>query len=224
MKTQSLIDEIIQLPVHWHDSGSLRTPVLEAILRNCSSLNISHSLETGAGKSTLLFSHLSPHHLVFALDVTGKGSVSQTMRSNLLNNASLELIEGPTQKTLPAYQFDNQLQVALLDGPHAYPFPDLEYYYIYPHLSSGALLIIDDIHIPTVRNLFKFCRADDMFDLIEVVRETAFFRRTESPTFYPFGDGWMKQKYNLTLKHQLVSFLQTNLPQPIVEMIRRLRK
>jgi hypothetical protein len=79
---------------------------------------------------------------------------------------------------------------------HAYPFPDLEYYYLYPHLETGALLILDDIHIPTVYNLFEFLRRDLMFDLQEEVGTTAFFTRTSAPTFNQFGDGWRQQKYN----------------------------
>jgi hypothetical protein len=35
-----------------------------------------------------------------------------------------------------------------------------------------------------------------MFRLQEVVRSTAFFIRTEAPTFDPTGDGWQEQPYN----------------------------
>ena len=105
-------------------------------------------------------------------------------------------VEGPTQVTLPAHRFTEKLQLVLLDGPHAYPFPDLEYYYLYPHLDVGALFILDDIHIPTVHNLFQFLRQDAMFELDEVVERTAFFTRTNAPVFDPVGDGWQEQNYN----------------------------
>lgn len=59
------------------------------------------------------------------------------------------LDEGPTQLTLPTYKFRQPLQPALIDGPHGYPFPDLEYYYSYQTLDVGALLVLDDIHIKT---------------------------------------------------------------------------
>ena len=35
-----------------------------------------------------------------------------------------------------------------------------------------------------------------MFELQEVVENTAFFRRTSAPTFNPTGDGWERQRYN----------------------------
>jgi len=39
---------------------------------------------------------------------------------------------------------------------HGYPFPEMEYYFIYPHLEENALLIVDDIHIQNIYNLFIF--------------------------------------------------------------------
>ena len=105
-------------------------------------------------------------------------------------------MEGPTQVSLPRHRFTEKLQLVLIDGPHGYPFPDLEYYFLYPHLETGALLILDDIHIPTVHNLFQFLRQDAMFDLEQTVQTTAFFRRTSAPTFDPLGDGWWLQNYN----------------------------
>ncbi len=130
---------------------------------------IHHSVETGSGASTLLFSHLSEHHTVFALD-GGSGSIANIRRSPLLRPNVVTFVEGPTQATLPRHRFTESLQLVLIDGPHGYPFPDLEYYFLYPHLETGALFILDDIHIPTVQNLFRFLRRDAMFELEEVVQ------------------------------------------------------
>jgi hypothetical protein len=90
----------------------------------------------------------------------------------------------------------NKFDAVLLDGPHAYPFPELEYFFLYPHLDTGALLIVDDIQIRGVHNLFEFLRRDRMFRLDEVVHTTAFFTRTDEPTFSPAADGWWEQEYN----------------------------
>src|SRR4029079_11742605 len=130
---------------------------------------------TGSGASTLLFSHLSEVHTVFAID-SGTDSVHGVQRSPLLRAETVTFVEGPTQLTLPRHTFEHRLQLALIDGPHGYPFPDLEYYYIYPHLDQSALLIVDDIHIPSITNLFDFINADEMFELQEVVDNTGFFR------------------------------------------------
>lgn len=195
IQINKILQEVMALPEDWHGAGTVVDAALEALVRHCSDLNIKHSIETGAGRTTLLFSHLSPNHKVFAKD-NGNGSITKVQQSPLFNSECVEFIEGANQLTLPKYQFDCQFQVALIDGPHGYPFPDMEYYYIYPHLDTGAILIVDDIQIPTIYNMFKFIEADEMFSLIEIVGNTAFFRRTDVATFNPLGDGWWLQNYN----------------------------
>jgi len=155
---------------------------------------ISHSVETGAGRTTLVLSQLSEHHVVFSKD--GGSSLSQARLSPLLRADRVEFVEGPTQKTLPSYEFKHGVQVALIDGPHAYPFPDLEYYFLYPHLEAGGLLVLDDINIPSIGRMFAILKADDMFELSEVVGDTAFLVRTVAPCFDPYGDRWWAQGYN----------------------------
>lgn len=192
---EEILDEISQLPEDWHLAGTVEPIVLKAIAKHVGSIKVSHSVETGSGKTTLLFSNLSENHTVFAVDA-GNKSISSVNAHLLFNADTVEFIEGPSQQTLPQYQFNHKLQVALIDGPHGYPFPDLEYYYLYPHIEEGGLLLIDDIHIPTIRNLFNFLKEEEMFELVEVVQQTAFFRRTAAEPFNPLGDGWWLQKYN----------------------------
>ncbi len=190
----SIIREIGKLPQDFHKAGTVSQNVLQTIVELCGT-SINYSMETGSGKTTLLFSHISQDHRVFAVD-EGTHSISAVCESPLFNSRSVKYIEGPTQRTLPLYDFGRKIEVAYLDGPHAYPFPDLEYYYVYPNLEVMGFLILDDIHIPTINNLFNFLAEDDMFELLRVVETTAFFRRTNAPPFYPYGDGWEKQKYN----------------------------
>ena len=197
----AILDRILRVAPNLHTAGTFPEPVFRAIARHAGSRQIHRSAETGSGASTLLFSHLSDGHTVFAFD-GGSNSIVNVRESSLLRDGVVTFVEGPTQSTLPHHRFADKLQLVLIDGPHGYPFPDLEYYYLYPHLDAGGLLILDDIHIPTVNNLFRFLSADAMFHLDEVVRSTAFFTRTAAPVFDPLGDGWWEQGYNRkTLGH-----------------------
>ncbi len=194
-------DEIIQriaaLPSDWHASGSLSAAALRAIARHVASIGtIEHTAETGTGRSTLLFSHLSPDHRVFALDCGG-GSLDQARASDLLRTEAVTFVEGPTQLTMPAHRFPDSLQAALIDGPHGYPFPDLEYFHLYPRFVPGAVLMIDDIVIPTIGRMVDILKADAMWELVEVVEgKLAFLRRTDAPTIEPTSDSWWLQGYN----------------------------
>jgi predicted O-methyltransferase YrrM len=191
---ERILAEVNGLPATWHTAGTLSPAALSAMAKH--SGDVAHSMETGTGKSTLLLSHLSQDHKVFTIAGDNDSSYATVTASPLFNKETVEFVIGPTQQTLPAYRFANKLQLALIDGPHGYPFPDLEYFYTYPHLEQGALLVVDDIHIPTVFNMFSFLREDAMFKLLEVVETTAFFRRTDEPTFPPDLDGWWTQQYN----------------------------
>lgn len=219
------LDEIVrrisEVSPGLHGAGTISARALKAIARNARMRRIHHSVETGSGGSTLLFSHLSDHHTVFALD--SGNSITNVRQSQLLRPDVVTFVEGPTQVTLPRYPFVEKLQLVLIDGPHAYPFPDLEYYFLYPHLATGALLIIDDIHIRTVHNLFEFLRRDAMFRLDEVFRTTAFFTRTEAPTFDPFGDGWWLQNWNAKplFRYLWKRKLWNLLPTPIAQRLSR---
>jgi methyltransferase family protein len=191
--------QIAALPPDWPLAGSIRSDVLGRLAAHAGAPGtVVRSAETGTGRTTLLLSHLSEQHVVFTADDTGRGdSLASVRASPLLRTEHTEFVVGPTQQTLPAWRPDGPLQLVLLDGPHGFPFPHLEYYFLYPHLAPGALLVLDDIHIRAVNDLFRFLRADPMFALLEVVHTTAFFRRTAAPTFDPLGDGWWRQPYNV---------------------------
>jgi hypothetical protein len=203
----TLIDDIAKLPEMWHAAGSVSPAVLRGIARFADRIGaIHHSAETGAGKTTLLFSHLSSNHLVFAVEA-GNGSVSKTKASPLLNSGVVTFVEGPTQVTLPQHRFTESLQMVLLDGPHGYPFPDLEYYYFYPVIQTGGLLIVDDIQIPTIGRMFDIIKAGDMFRLLEVIENTAFMERTDAPLISPTSDSWWLQGYNRTYHNELLAWI-----------------
>ncbi|HLX68002.1 MAG TPA: class I SAM-dependent methyltransferase [Verrucomicrobiae bacterium] len=193
-KIQGLLDQISGLSADWHHAGTMSDIVLKAIARHTDGLVIEHSAETGSGKTTLLFSHLSQNHEVFAVD-DGQ-SISRVKNSNLFNSKTVTYIEGPSQVTLPRHTFKAKLQIVLIDGPHGYPFPDLEYYYFYPQIVTGGLLLVDDINIPSIQRMFEILKADEMFELLEVVEYTAFFRRTKAPLIDPLGDNWWLQGVN----------------------------
>jgi hypothetical protein len=212
--------DLEKLPQTWHASGPLDDNVLRALAGHCENYGvINRSAETGAGKSTLFLSQVSTWHTVFAIDV-GK-SLTRVKESDLLANDRVEFVEGPTQLTVPAYTFQEKLDLVLIDGPHGYPFPDLEYYYFYPHLAQHGLLIIDDINIPSIKRMVDIIKTDDMFHCIDIVGKTMFLERTEMPLFDPLADGWWCQQFNrgFLKKTQRLEKLKRMLPQSVFNLI-----
>ncbi len=215
-----IIENLDKLPSKWHGSGPLDGSVIKSLARHCRKYGpIENSAETGAGISTLFFSQVSHNHVVFAIDVGN--SLTRVKESELLQTGNMELVEGPTQLTLPMYQFRNKLDIVLIDGPHGYPFPDLEYYYFYQHIIKGGLLIIDDINIPSIKRMVKIINSDDMFDCIDLVGKTMFFERTDAQLFDPLADGWWEQGFNKPYlnKTKRLEKIKQKMPKPLFNLI-----
>lgn len=191
-----LLSGIDELPSDGYPVGSFSSQALRTLADAFAQRRIRRSAETGIGKATLLLSHFSESHTVFT-PFDPYEYVRPLMTSPLMRHDRLGLVIGPSQRTVPRFSFDQQLDVALIDGPHAFPFPDIDYYFFYQRLAADALLVINNIHIPTVRTLFNFLNEEMMFSLIAVHDKTAIYRRTGQEMFDPECDGWLYQGYNI---------------------------
>jgi hypothetical protein len=207
------IEDIAGLPHDWHASGTLPAEVVRRaakLIQERFPKGLSASAETGCGKSTLLLSRLSRHHTCFAI---ADDAVNKVKGHRVFNPGAVEFVLGPSQLTLRQHRWRHQLDFALIDGAHGWPFPDLDYYFLYPQLTEGAILAIDDIHIPSITNMYHLLCEDEMWTLVGLEVYTAFFVRTQAPVFDPVGDNWFRQKYNQARfphKEQLVPVLGEN--------------
>ena len=184
----------VKQPGNWHDSGNLASDVLEKINDIATGYPDCVSAETGCGLSTIVLSHVSARHTSFT--ISDGNSASKVRSEPLFRSENVEFVLGPSQKTLPQHTFARPLHMALIDGAHGWPFPALDYYYFYPNIVPGGTLIVVDIHIPTVRQMYDVLCEDAMWKHIGNVRCTAFFQRTPAPLFNPLADGWWLQNFN----------------------------
>jgi hypothetical protein len=197
----TIVSEVAQLGADWHGAGTVTNAVLEALDRHLAALgHVAHSVETGTGRTTLIFSQHSADHLVFTHGDDKGNSLLRVRESPLCAPGVVRFELGATQRTVLSHEFSEVLDVVYLDGPHAYPFPELEYWATYPHLRTGGLLIIDDLQMPTIANMWSFLKADAMYEVVDVVDNTGFLRRTSAPTLDPYGDGWQQQGYNRSMR------------------------
>lgn len=182
-----------------HRGGAFNSDVLIAISEVLPSGDIK-TLETGCGKSTIMFSNLAAKHVVFAYDDRDMpdSSVGLVQKDPEFKADRTEFVYGPTQQTLLVHQFadDDMFDVILIDGPHGYPFPDLEYAILYERLKPGGILIIDDVHIPSIGNMYDLLREDRMYEEIGVFATTGLLKRTEVEGVPADGDHWFEQSYN----------------------------
>jgi hypothetical protein len=181
-----------------HAAGTFPTQNLAEIERLLP-VHMEVTAETGCGKSTILLSNLAARHHVFALDDRSWDSSSVAFYRSCPLTQLDRVVEhfGPTQRTLPTFRHSEKYDALLLDGPHGWPFPELEYYFFYPHVKTGGLLIVDDVNIPTIGRMADVMAEDEMWSVVAIVGNmTAVFRRTDAPLFDPCADGWWTQKFN----------------------------
>ncbi|MGA2738625.1 MAG: class I SAM-dependent methyltransferase [Bryobacteraceae bacterium] len=182
--------ELVKRASSFHPWDAMTPMALSAIVKRGP---FRSTVETGCGGSTIVLSHCSDRHTVFAID--GKdGTIGELLQDSDLRNERAIFVEGETKDTLPAYPFEGEFDLALLDGPHAYPLPQIEFSYLFPRLRLGGWLVVDDIQIPSVYELFDFLRKESSVALEEVVVRTAFFRRIGAVEQGP--DGWTMQGIN----------------------------
>ena len=156
--------------------------------------------ETGCGGSTIVLSHASECHTAFAIDGENR-TITELRKLDDLRAERVTFVEGEIKNTLPQHRFQGELDLVLLDGPHAYPLPQLELTYLFPWIRVGGWVVMDDIHIPSVYELFDFMRKERSVLLEQVVGRTAFFRRVSAAEHGP--DGWALQGIN---RHTLLRY------------------
>jgi len=142
------------------------------------------SVETGCGASTIVFAQHSAHHTVSCYDDRSEIGSSVNYAQNFpgCRHDQVKWICGPTQRPIVfAEPLTPPVDIALIDGPHGYPFPELEYFALYRWLKPGGILIVDDIHIPTINNLHRFLLQDDSFRSHGAALTNSLFRADAQP-------------------------------------------
>ena len=189
--------ELISRAVRFHAWDAMAPAALEALANRGP---FESSAETGCGGSTIVLSHLSKHHIAFAIE--GPDQTITGLRQNAdFRPDTVVFVEGETKRTLPLYPFESRLDLALLDGPHAYPLPQLEFAYLFPQIKEGGWMVLDDVQIPSVHELVRYLRLESSVVLEEVAVRTAFFRKVREQDIGP--DGWQHQGMN---RHSILRY------------------
>jgi hypothetical protein len=101
-----------------------------------------------------------------------------------------------SQRALPQLTRDGHdpLDLALIDGAHAFPFPWIDFYYLAEPLRVGGYLMIDDTQLRTGALLRDFLTAEEgRWELVADFGTTVVFRKT-SDVLVPDTD-WVGQPW-----------------------------
>lgn len=135
------------------------------------------TLETGSGKSTFAFLLAECKHTAIAPDPGEELRIRDYCRANqivpdftFIANSSAEVLP-LLVNNIPALDF------VFIDGAHRYPYAEIDYHFTEKKLRTGGYMVVDDIHLPSVRNLYVFLKNEKNWELDALIDKTAFFKK-----------------------------------------------
>lgn len=165
---------------------------LEAIRR--STRDGDSTIETGVGASTVVFAACGSYHTAISPDPAEHQRVRRYCQKVGVNDSRVTFIVGLSDDVLPSLLGrDRTLDVAFIDGAHSFPFPEIDWYYISRSLKIGGKLLIDDIPIPAVAQVFRHMRLEPNWHI-----DGVFDDRTAAFTLLalPEPELWANQPFN----------------------------
>ncbi len=192
---EALIEERPKL--HFNSKGERVswgiTPEVLLFLRDIAKAG-DRTIETGAGLSTICLTGLHCRHTSIMPDARIKETVLEKCADLGLSAYSLNFIIEKSQDYLPSLGED-EFDIVLIDGDHAFPMPFFDYYYLGKRLKVGGVLIIDDTLLWTGEVLKDFLMLEPEWEYIKNVSNNASaFKKLKTTAT---DKGWGGQAYQV---------------------------
>ncbi len=123
------------------------------------------TLETGIGYTTLMFAAKGTRHTVCFTEAPVQNNVEGYAKQFDIDLSVVEFCLGRSEDTLPRMG-PKPLSFVLIDGRHAFPTAMIDWYYTASRLRCRGVLVIDDLHIWSVRVLFEFLQMEPEWRLL----------------------------------------------------------
>ena len=126
----------------------------------------SRTLETGSGISTLMFALRGAKHIAVTPNASEAEAIRKYARENGFSLSHVEFAIEPSQTYLPRCPA-HDLDLVLIDGKHAFPWPIIDWFYTADKLKDTGILILDDLQMWSVSILRDFIVEDPHWQVVE---------------------------------------------------------
>lgn len=116
------------------------------------------TLETGCGASTVIFVARGANHTTISPEAEEHKLVRDYLKQIDVDDSRLECIVGESDSVLPAFRSERMLDIAFVDGGHAFPYPVIDWHYMSRLLKVGGSLVIDEFRFLPSHAPFGLCR------------------------------------------------------------------
>jgi hypothetical protein len=189
-----LLDDLLQQPppVHgdaaprgiWTTDEELYRDLIERLPADAV------TLETGAGLSTMLLAAGAAAHHCVTPAASEVAVLKQALSERGVAPGAVIFHIDRSDRILPRLETD--LDLVLIDGGHAYPTPQIDWYYAGSRLRRGGLLYLDDLQLPAVDQLAAFLRRDPRWHLLRRTAKWGVWLRREEGEL---AEEWTDQKF-----------------------------
>ena len=122
------------------------------------------TLETGAGASTIVFAASGADHEAVTPSAEEADRILAECERRGISTERLTFRIGSSADVLRDWE-PRPLDLALVDGAHAFPYPTLDWWYLAPHLKIGGLMLLDDAYMPPVAAVVDHMRTSTAWRL-----------------------------------------------------------
>jgi predicted O-methyltransferase YrrM len=119
----------------------------------------SRTLETGSGISTVVFAMRQCCHIAITPNSSEVENIRQYAAANQISMDRVEFVVESSDKYLPRCE-SKDLDLVLIDGKHAFPWPIIDWFYTADKLKKGGILVLDDLQMSSVAILRDFIVED----------------------------------------------------------------
>jgi hypothetical protein len=160
------------------------------------------TLETGAGLSTLVFAIGGARHTAVSPDPAEHAALRDYGARAGIDLSGVRFVAEPSDRYLPGAD-PEELDLVLLDGKHAFPWPMVDWFYTADRLKVGGLMILDDTQLRPVNVLEDFLASDAERWRLEAKpgRRTTVFRKLAHPVhdvafwMHPWTMRWSRRPW-----------------------------
>lgn len=152
------------------------------------------TIETGCGQSSILLTLLAGHHTIVAPAPHEHEAVREWCREREVPTDHLRSIVDFSQDALPKLS-DEEFDLALVDGAHAFPIPFIDWYFMASALKVGGYLVVDDVQLRTGRVLSEFLHQEGArWEPVADMGTTVMLRKLADPVVPE--DDWVGQPWS----------------------------
>lgn len=168
----------------------------------------SKSLETGAGCSTLMFAVKGATHTAVTPAPNEIERIRVYCRDEHIDLSKVSFVAQPSELYLPASQ-EGGLDVVLIDGKHAFPWPILDWFFTADKLKRGGYMLLDDARMRAVSVLADFMMVEPSWKMVrDFSGKTIVFQKLVDVAL---DVGWKTQPWNTDSQKRPIASLLSRL-------------